>query len=149
MHKSFVMSFSYNRKMNFFFFFSNLKKYTSPANEFLIHACGQMVKQAYIYPPLGKRYSPIVSTICGPNKGNNAYELFVILIPSTFLLNFFHIRKTWKKIGHTCFDSSIFQPFCGMRVDPNYLSLPITLSILINFFLAYHEKKSFWTIKIL
>ena len=43
-------------------------KCTSPSNEFLLHACGQTDKRTYIYPPLDEHYSPIISTICGPNK---------------------------------------------------------------------------------
>ena len=42
-----------------------VKKYTSPANEFLIHACGQT--DIYL-PPLDKCDSPIVSKIGGFNK---------------------------------------------------------------------------------
>ena len=62
-----LMSFSYK---------SIVKKCTSPSNEFLLHACrqtdsgtaGQTDKQTYIYPLPDKRYSPIISTICGPNN---------------------------------------------------------------------------------
>ena len=59
-----------------FFYKGIAKKCTSPSNEFLLHACGQTDsgtagqtdKRTYIYPPLDKRYSPIISTICGPNN---------------------------------------------------------------------------------
>ena len=125
MHKSFLMSFSYNRKM---IFFSNPKKITSPSNEFLLHriewknaqallmsfsykgiakkctspsdefllhrtewknaqvllmsfsTCmrtdGQMDKRTYIHPPPDERYSPIISSICGPN---NMYYMNLVL----------------------------------------------------------------------
>ena len=67
MHKSFLTSFSYK---------GIAKKCTSFSNEFLLQACGQTDirtavhtdRRTYIYPPLDKRYSPIISSICGPNK---------------------------------------------------------------------------------
>ena len=37
-----------NRKMNFFFF-SNLKKCTSPANEFLLHKCRNKNKKIFFF----------------------------------------------------------------------------------------------------
>ena len=45
-----------------------MKKYTSPANEFLLHACRQTDIHPDIYPPIDERYSPIISPICEPNE---------------------------------------------------------------------------------
>ena len=55
------------------------KKCTSPSNEFILQACGQTDirtdgqtdKRTAIYPPLDKRYSHIISSICGPNNVTN------------------------------------------------------------------------------
>ena len=44
------------------------KKCTCPANEFLLHACMHADRRKYIYTPADKRYSPIITTICGPNN---------------------------------------------------------------------------------
>ena len=45
---------------------------TNPANQFLIHACRQTDRysdrRSHIYPPPDKRYSPIISMTCEPNK---------------------------------------------------------------------------------
>ena len=35
---------------------------------------GQTDTPTYIYPPLDKRYSPIISSICGPNKHEKKYR---------------------------------------------------------------------------
>ena len=64
----------------------NMKKkiFTSPANEFLLHRIEwknapvllmsfsymHVDRRTYIYPPLDKRYSTIISTICGQNPLN-------------------------------------------------------------------------------
>ena len=48
MHKSFLMSFSNKHD----------DRRTS----------GQRYRRSYTYPPLDKRYSPIISSICGPNN---------------------------------------------------------------------------------
>ena len=46
------------------------KKCTSLSTELLLKACEQTDNGTYIYPPLDKRYSHIISSICGPNKEN-------------------------------------------------------------------------------
>ena len=46
-----------------------IEECTTPADEFLFHAGRQTDNRTYIYHPLDKRYSPIISTICGPNNG--------------------------------------------------------------------------------
>ena len=54
MDKSFLMSFSYK----------HADRRTS----------GQQYIRAYIYPPLDKRDSPIISSICGPNNEDDTEE---------------------------------------------------------------------------
>ena len=57
-----------------------MKKYTSPSNEFLLNACRSRANQTgqtdertdtrtdMQLHHLDKRYSPIISAICGPNE---------------------------------------------------------------------------------
>ena len=68
-----------------FYYIGIAKNCTSPANEFLLHACrqtdrwtdGQIFRLTDIYlPPLVKHYSPIISTIRGPNKAGVAKPHF-------------------------------------------------------------------------
>ena len=49
---------------------SFLKKYASTANEFLLHASRQTDNQisGHTFESPDKRYSPIISTICGLKK---------------------------------------------------------------------------------
>ena len=55
------------------FLLHSVKKCTSLANEFLyMHADRRTDIRTYIYPPLDKRYSPIISMILfGPNNDRN------------------------------------------------------------------------------
>ena len=59
----------------------------SPANEFLLHACRQTDKPTYIDPPLDKRYNPIISTICGPNKFINIMVIILMAIIMVIMLS--------------------------------------------------------------
>ena len=63
------------------------KKCTSPANEFLLHACRQTDKRIHIYPPLNKRYIPIISTICSPNKFISIMVMILMVIIMGIMLS--------------------------------------------------------------
>ena len=56
MHKCFLMSFSYKHADRRTSGQPNIRTTEHPDSG------------TYIYPPLDKRYSPIISSICGPNK---------------------------------------------------------------------------------
>ena len=49
-----------------------MKKCRSPADDFLLHACREtdryLDRRTYVYLHVDKRYSPFISTICGPNN---------------------------------------------------------------------------------
>ena len=65
MHKSFLTSFCYigsSEKMHKSLLTSFSDKHDDRRTS------GQRYRRSYIYPPLDKRYSPIISSICGPNK---------------------------------------------------------------------------------
>ena len=55
------------------------KKCRSPANEFLLHECRQTdrypERRIYHLSPLDKRYSPIISTICGPKNQDKSVQI--------------------------------------------------------------------------
>ena len=76
------------------------KKCTRLSNEFLLQACGQTDIRTDrqtdirtdIYPPLEKRYSRIISTICGPNNKYTRILLVGTKIP----------KKSNKTIISTC-----------------------------------------------
>ena len=85
MHKSFLMTFCYiglSEKLHKFFLMSfSYKGIAKNAqdffNEFLWQAwwqtdSGTAVQIDIHSPPLDKRYSPIISSICGPNNNKKA-----------------------------------------------------------------------------
>ena len=73
------MSFCYinvETKMKKWFFFSNLKKFTSPANEFLLHECRNKNKQKWIFSfsNLKNFTSPANEFLLHNAETNNKYK---------------------------------------------------------------------------
>ena len=80
-------------------------------NEFLLHVdretTGHSDRWTHIYPPLDKRYSPIISMICGPNIGffqnnnllkvvTNALDVDEIFYQNTIIT--IYIYNIWNMI---------------------------------------------------
>ena len=64
MHKTFLMSFSDKRDDRR----TAVRRYSGTAVRRYGGTSVKRYKPTYIYPPLDKRYSPIISSICGPKN---------------------------------------------------------------------------------
>ena len=73
MHNTFLMSFSDKRDDRW----TAVQRYNGTS----VHR----YNTTYIYPPLDKRYSPITSSICGPNNSNYKFTIITGHVPLFFL----------------------------------------------------------------
>ena len=86
---------------------------------------GQRYRPTYIYPPLDKRYSPIISSICGPNKSSFDRTALVFFLKNSQKLYFWKSTRKlyfWKSAQKLFFWKSGWKLFFSERAASNFFS---------------------------
>ena len=108
---------------------------------------GQRYRRTYIYPPLDKRYSPIISSICGPNnQAQSCLISFRFLLSALFVfffLSFIRLFPCLLFVFFPAFYSYFFLSFIPLFSCLLFVSFPVFYSSFFSYLLFVYFFLSF------